>query len=160
MYAVYFVFLAIWLAYVWTWKGSASRSVVSVRTHAAPTFRQNCSVREVPCIDDCSFLCVDPDAKCIGGVCRPETKQPVACNASTGGVLMLSKNPVPEWTCICTDSRFFRGRDCATLNPDVCEHGMFLYQDRRNYECVCPPPYVLIEMDTKPHCVEKKMKNF
>lgn len=163
MYATYFVFLMIWLAYVWVWRDMNLKphvGKVSIRTDA-PTFRSNCSTKKVPCIDDCSFLCVEKDVQCVGGVCQPEAQlNQIPCNAKKGGVLMMVEDPVPHWSCICTDSRFFRGEDCETLNPDVCEHGMFTYKDRKNYLCICLPPYELVVIGTKPHCIEKKLLGF
>ena len=127
----------------------------------APTFRQNCTTKEVPCIDDCSFLCVENNAKCVSGTCKSEDELiPVPCNKETGGILMIVNDPVPHWSCICTNSTFYGGDDCGQLNKDVCEQGVFLYKNRNNYLCLCLPPYELITIDNKPHCVEKEMLNF
>lgn len=162
MYSTCLIFFMIWIAYAWAWRDMNQRStgIASIRTDA-PTFRQNCNSKKVFCIDDCSFLCVENDAQCVGGVCQPQAElNQISCNEEKGGVRMMVNDPVPHWSCICTDSRFFRGEDCETVNPDVCEHGMFTYTDRKNYLCICLPPYEFIKIGTKPHCVEKKMLGF
>lgn len=161
MYATCFIFLMIWMAYAWALrdaKETVTTGLAAIQMDA-PTFRQNCSAKQVPCVDDCSFLCVENDTQCIGGVCQTRLNE-IPCNAEKGGVRMLVKDPVPHWTCVCTDSRFFGGKDCEKVHPDVCEHGMFVYTDRNNYMCICLPPYEFLKIGTKPHCVEKKMLGF
>lgn len=156
------VFFLMLLAYVWIWKTMKLSSDKSITIRAeAPTFRQNCTTKDIPCIDDCSFLCVENDAKCIGGICQIQDQLiPVPCKEETGGILMIVNDPAPHWACVCTNSTFFRGPDCSELNEDVCEQGMFLYKNRKNFLCLCLPPYHLITIDNKPHCVEKAKLNF
>lgn len=154
-------FLLLWIAYAWMWnvlRTAPPTATASIRA-AAPTFRQNCADKEVPCIDDCSFLCLEHDAKCVGGVCETEL-QDIPCNEEKGGVRMMVQNPVPRWVCVCTDSRFFGGEECDTLHPDVCEHGVFMYRGKNCHMCLCMPPYELMTLGGKEHCVEKKMLNF
>lgn len=162
MYATCLVLLMLWMGYAWTLRDrdSTVTRIASIRMEA-PTFQQNCSAKQVPCIDDCSFLCVEKDAQCVGGVCQLMAElDEIPCNAEKSGVRMMVNDPVPHWSCICKDARFFRGEDCETVTPDTCEHGMFAYTDRRNYVCICLPPYEFIQIGTKPHCVEKKMLGF
>lgn len=134
---------------------------ITIKT-LAPTIRRTCSNKDVSCIDDCSFLCVENDAKCIAGKCQVEQEifTKIPCNTETGGILMMVNDPVPHWSCICTNSTFYRGEDCSTLNKDVCEEGVFLYKDQKNYLCLCLPPYELVMIGIKPHCVEKAKIKF
>lgn len=160
MYATCFLFLMMWLGYVWAWSDVTPKgdSVIEVR---APILKQSCDAQEIACIDDCSFLCVEPKTKCIGGVCQVEAAlRDIECNEKTGGVRMMVKDPVPHWTCVCSDSRFYGGDACNVLHPDVCEHGTFFYLARRRYVCICPPPYELLKIDSKPHCVQPQMMGF
>lgn len=159
MHKTWVVFFLMWLAYVWVWKSSKLQVDNRQVRAEAPTFRQNCTTKQIPCIDDCSFLCVDRDAQCIDGVCQSR-EETVPCKEETGGVLMLIKDPVPRWTCICTNSTFYRGPDCSELNKDVCEHGVFLYVNRYNFLCMCLAPYELVTIDHKPFCVEKAKARF
>lgn len=162
MYTTCFLFLIIWIAYAWTWKEFQVKPPKEMAIQIeAPILEQNCSAKKIPCIDDCSFLCIEKESKCIGGVCQPTSNvNPIMCNEKTGGVRMMIKEPVPHQVCVCTDSRFYGGKACDKLHPDVCEHGTFFYQGRMRFICICPPPYELIKIDSKPHCVEKKMLGF
>lgn len=161
MYAICLVFLMIWTAYAWTCIPSTSTDTTAVILKMdSPVFRQDCSAKQVPCIDDCSFLCTESNVTCVGGTCQTQLNQIPPCNFKRGGVLMMIPDPVPHWSCICTESRFFGGGDCGTVHPDVCEQGTFLYRNRKHYLCICPPPYELVTIDSKPHCLEKKMTKF
>lgn len=152
-----------WLGYAWVWKSvnlAPEDESTSIEVKA-PILQRNCGAQEVPCIDECWFLCVEKDAKCVGGICQPERDvQDIECSERTGGVKMMVKDPVPHWTCVCSDSRFYSGDACNVQNPDVCEHGTFFYLSRERYVCVCPPPYELIKIESKPHCVEEKWMGF
>lgn len=153
------MFLLIWLGFAWIlWSHTTPKSFKNISVHR-PLFRQNCNVNQVPCVDDCEFLCVENDAQCIGGVCR-SNPDVIECNERTGGVVMAMQEPTLHWLCVCTDSAFFQGPTCDTLKPDVCEHGLFVYEDRDNFQCLCFPPYKLIFIHSKPHCVEKYVINF
>lgn len=162
MHVTCFLFLILWLGYVWAWRGGGSSPPKAERIRVnAPIVEQNCSTHEVPCIDDCSFLCIEKRTQCVGGICQPEKAlRDIRCNEKTGGVKVMVKDPVPHWTCVCSDSRFFGGDACDELHPDVCERGMFIYKARARYLCMCPPPFELIKIDSKPHCVDEKMMGF
>lgn len=163
MYVACFVFLLLWCGYAWAWKdthfaATQGESAIEVK---APILRQTCSTREVPCVDDCSFLCIERDSECVGGICETkEHVQDIPCSSKTGGVRMMVRDPTPHWKCICSDSRFYGGEACDQLNPDVCEHGTFYYTGRLRYICICPLPYRLLKIDSKPHCVEERMLKF
>lgn len=162
MYTTCFLFLIIWIAYAWAWKEFQVTPPKEMAIQIeAPIFQQNCKNKKIPCINDCSFLCIEKESQCIGGVCQPTSNvNQITCSQQTGGVPMMVKHPVPHWVCVCTDSRFYGGKACDELHPDVCEHGTFFYLGRRRNICICPPPYELIKIDSKPHCVEKKMLGF
>ena len=160
MYAAYFVFLLLWIAYAWSWKEMEINSNEDLNIQIeAPLFKQDCTEKEIPCIDDCSFLCIERDAECVGGICESRKGMP-PCNEKTGGMRVLVKDPVPQWSCVCTDARFYGGKACDELNVDVCEHGSFHYFSRKKFTCICPLPYKLIKTGTTPHCVEERMLNF
>lgn len=159
MLATWFTFLLMWFAFLWAmWPHSASKSEKTIQVQK-PIFKQNCNVNRVPCIDDCNFLCVEQNTKCIGGICQSNPSD-IECSEKTGGVTMAIKEPTLHWSCICTDSTFFEGDACDTLNPDVCEHGIFVYSDRNHFNCFCYPPYQLIFIHGKPHCVERYVLYF
>lgn len=159
MYAACVLFLMLWSVYAWSWQSTVTGHPDFWIRIEGPLFRQNCGVKDVPCIDDCSFLCTEPDAKCIGGMCQVAPPS-VACDKSKGGLPVLLKDPVPHWSCLCTDSRFYGGPACSTLNPDVCENGTFFYMGRLRHVCVCPAPFELLKIDSKPHCVAAEMMGF
>lgn len=162
MYVACFVFLLLWCGYAWVWKDIhfAAKDETTIELKA-PILQQTCSTHEVPCVDDCSFLCIEKDSECVGGICETkEHVQDIACNRSTGGVRMMVKDPTPHWKCICSDSRFYGGEACDKLNPDVCEHGTFFYSSRYRYICLCLPPYKLLHIELKPHCIDEKLLNF
>lgn len=160
MYVTCILFLMLWLGYAWVWKGVTLKDETFIEVKA-PIFKQTCSTKEVACIDDCSFLCVEKNVKCVGGTCEAVKELlDIECSEKTGGVKMLVKEPIPHWVCICSDSRFYSGDACDALNPDVCEHGTFFYLGRERYVCICPPPYELIRIDLKPHCVAKEFIGF
>lgn len=161
MYAACFVFLMLWLAHLWAWKGSppTGDGDVSIRVDA-PMRRADCGREDVPCVDDCSFLCLGKGYECIGGTCRSvEGVRGVACDGEKG-IRMMVHEPRPAWTCVCKDARFYGGEGCDVLNPGVCENGAFAYVSESRFLCVCSPPYELINVDSKPHCVEKKWMGF
>lgn len=140
---------------------TTSKDLSSNLVVTAPTFQQNCTSKYVPCIDNCDFLCIEKNAKCIGGYCEPtDDLATVACETNYGGILMMSTEPVPHWSCICTHASFFGGKDCSVLNEDVCEHGMFLYNNQNSHTCLCLPPYKLVIIEDKPHCIEKSISKF
>ncbi|GFR27703.1 uncharacterized protein TNCT_517491 [Trichonephila clavata] len=125
-----------------------------------PVFQQNCAAKPIKCVDDCSFLCVKILVRCVGGVCVLQSDEPVKCNTEKGGMVMLAKNPIPYWMCLCTDATFWSGPECNTLNLDVCEHGALMYKSREDYMCICPSPYVKVVLKGKPHCLERTLANF
>lgn len=165
MAATCLVFLMVWIAYVWScwtggkataWKGKSEAIWID-----APVLKKQCSTKEVPCIDDCSFLCMEKEVACVGGVCQLKdgASHTIPCSEKTG-LRMRVQDPVPHTLCLCTDARFYGGPACDRLNPDVCEKGVFFYFGRLRYVCVCSPPYVLIRINDKPHCLEKKWMRF
>lgn len=159
MFTTWFLFLLVWFVFLWAvWPHSVLKSFKSLPIQK-PFFRQNCNVNRVPCIDDCHFLCIEQDAKCIGGICQSNPAD-IECHEKTGGVIMALKEPTLHWSCICTDSTFFEGDACDILNPDVCEQGLFLYSDRNHFDCFCFPPYRLIFIHDKPHCAERHVTYF
>ncbi|GFW14399.1 uncharacterized protein TNCV_423211 [Trichonephila clavipes] len=124
-----------------------------------PVFQQNCAAKPIKCVDDCSFLCVEKSVRCVGGVCVLQPNEPVKCNTEKRGRVMLGKNPVPHWICLCTDATFWSGPECNTLNPDVCEHGVFMYKGRDDYMCICSSPYQKVILKRKHHCSERTLAN-
>lgn len=157
MWAAWLLFLLLWVGFLWMPKSSVPVSQIKVQT---PVFQQNCSSKQVQCVDDCSFLCVEKQARCVGGVCMTDEQAPVECNTYKGGRLMLASDSVARWICLCTDETFWSGTSCNDLNPDVCEHGAFLYNARDDYLCICPEPYKKVVLNGKPHCLENHMSNF
>lgn len=157
MWAVWLLFLLMWMGFLWTPKPTQTHAKIQVQE---PTFQQNCCTKKIHCVDDCSFLCVENSVKCIGGVCVPDSHAPIECNTERGGRLMLTNDPVPKWICLCTDETFWSGPACDTLNPDVCEHGAFLYNGRDDFLCLCLEPYKKVIVNGKPHCLENYMVNF
>lgn len=162
MYATCFLFFMLWIAFAWTWKEFPRTPPPERPIHIeAPILQQNCSTKKIPCINDCSFLCIEKESKCIGGVCQvTRNVHQIPCDLKKGGVPMMIKEPVPHWECICTDSRFYGGEACDEIHPDVCENGTFFYMARNRHICICPPPFELLKIESKPHCVEKKMLRF
>lgn len=124
-------------------------------------YRKNCSERTVRCIDDCSFLCTESKATCVGGVCSIRDDS-VDCKTEYGGILVLTQdqNRAHYWKCLCTDSTFYGGEDCGDLVPDVCENGIFLYKKRNVHACVCDFPFVKIVRNDKPYCVKPGTEKF
>lgn len=160
MWSTSLLFFLMWMAFAYMWWIPLTHRDSSRIQAKAPTFRQTCWTNKVPCINDCSFLCVEKNARCVRGVCRVDDEEvdPLDCKTDKGGIVMMLDDL--HWSCICTDSTFFGGRDCGTLNPDVCEKGVFLYNNRNNFQCLCLPPYELITIDNKPHCEKKAMTKF
>lgn len=153
---MWFAFVLLWMALAWALLSNPhSAKSKRLRIHA-PAIKRSCASQWVSCVDDCSFLCIEPGARCVGGVCQTR-KQNIACQRNTGGVLVLNDG---AWTCLCTDNAFYSGPDCGDLNPDVCEHGTFLYSGRDNFYCVCPSPYTKVALDGKPHCLEPWVEKF
>ena len=160
MYAAWFIFFLLWVVYAWVWKEThfTNSKDLDIKIDA-PLLKRNCSEKEVPCIDDCSFLCFEKNTECVGGIC--ETKKSLQpCNEQTGGMRIMIHEPVSQWSCICTDSRFYGGPACDQLNPDVCEHGSFHYFSRTKFSCICPLPYKLLKIGSIPHCIEERMMGF
>ena len=158
MTTAWFLLVLLWLFYAWMGLDSARPSSSSKLQLFEPIFKQSCSSKSVTCVDDCSFLCVENDAKCIGGTCTVKSPQPIPCNQEKGGILML--DATPKWICFCTNPTIFSGPDCGQLNPDVCEHGVFIYYKFNQYQCLCPYPYAPKHVDGKVHCVEKHISRF
>lgn len=154
------LFFLMWLSFAWILVSTKLDPDDSkhIRVHA-PTFQQNCSSKRVPCVNDCSFLCVEKEAECVGGVCRVDRPE-MACEEKTGGLKMMVHDPLPHWTCLCTHPSFYGGEACDVLNPDVCENGAFMYANRDNYYCFCLKPYKRIIINGKPHCVEEAVARF
>ncbi|GFS31592.1 uncharacterized protein NPIL_31071 [Nephila pilipes] len=160
MWSAWCLFLLLWMGFVWMMMTS---SVPETKSHVQvqiPVFQQNCAAKSIKCVDDCSFLCVEASTRCIGGVCVLQPDKPVECHAEKGGMVMLANDPVPYWMCLCTDATYWSGPKCNTLNPDVCEHGVFLYKGREDYMCICPSPYQKVVLKGKPHCLERRLANF
>lgn len=160
MWSAWSIFFLLWLGFAWIMLTTPSdiASAPSIQVQV-PTLKQNCVSKKIKCVNDCSFLCLEKKNRCVGGVCQAELDK-INCNTSTGGIAILMKEPVPHWTCLCTDSTFWSGKECELLNPDVCEHGVFLYKSRDDFTCLCPYPYQLITINGRPHCVEKYVANF
>lgn len=158
MWAAWFLFGLLWFMFAWmsldTIRPAES---LDIQIHT-PIFKQNCTSKSVSCIDDCNFLCVESNGVCVGGTCVVETSPSLDCNAEKGGVVML--NTTPQWICLCTDPSIWSGPTCDTLNPDVCEHGMFVYEGLSQFQCVCPFPYKKITLEGKVHCLEKHLMWF
>ena len=156
------LFALMWVAFAWMSVSSAADPPAHLPFQIqVPVFEQNCSSKTVACIDDCSFLCVEPKARCIGGVCRVDPKDDaLACNTDKGGMLMLRADPVATWMCLCTHESIWSGPACDTLNPDVCENGVFMYKNRDNAVCVCPFPYKKTLVNGKWHCLDVPLSHF
>ncbi|GBN19708.1 hypothetical protein AVEN_261791-1 [Araneus ventricosus] len=160
MWSTWSLFFLLWIGFVWIMFTSSSDASRAPRLQLQlPLFKQSCAAKEVKCVDDCSFLCVETGARCVGGVCVLEP-EPLECNADKGGIVMLTNEFARQWICLCTDATFWSGEDCNKLHPDVCEYGIFLYEGRDNFTCLCPFPYRLIHVNDKPHCIEKHVANF
>lgn len=157
MWSAWLLFLLLWIGFLGTPSHVPINPPINIHT---PIFQQNCSSRQVECVDDCSFLCVEDYTKCVGGVCVTNENAPIKCNEKRGGRIMLAKDSVSRWMCLCTDETFWSGASCDELNPDVCEHGTFLYNARNDFLCICPEPYKKVLLSGKPHCLEPYMVNF
>lgn len=154
---MWFLFLLLWIGFLYL--PTVSKPSPSIRIQE-PIYQQNCSAKRIDCVDDCSFLCVERQAQCVGGVCVPKDQGQLECNKEKGGRLMLTKDPVRSWICLCTDETFWSGPACDMLNPDVCEHGAFLYNGRNDNLCLCPTPYKKVVVKGKPHCLDTVLANF
>ncbi|GIY03998.1 uncharacterized protein CDAR_304881 [Caerostris darwini] len=144
------------MGFFWTCSTHKSTRTTHIDIQA-PTIHRDCTSQSIPCVDDCSFLCVESKVKCVGGTCVVQENNDIECQADKGGMRILVKDPVSHWTCLCTDATFFSGPDCGQLNPDVCENGVFFYTSK---VCLCPQPYQLVKLNGKPHCIEAKVANF
>lgn len=156
MWSTWFVFLLMWIGFTWALlskKTKESNTNIKITTL---TFKSSCSKKTISCVNVCSFLCVETNAKCINGVCEVQ-EHTIDCDSWKGGKVMMVNELISYWTCICTNPSFFGGNNFGTLNPDICEHGSFLYKNENTYNCFCPAPYKLLEVNNKPHCVEKKI---
>lgn len=153
------IFLIMWIGFACSLQSLQTQNDAKNIQISVPTFKQNCTTKKVNCINNCSFLCVEDQMECIGGICELEQKKP-PCDASKGGVYMMVDDPVPHWTCICTNPSFFSGRKCDELNPDVCEKGSLVYINSENYHCFCNWPYEIFNVNGKPHCLHKKYRLF
>lgn len=147
-----------WLA--WTSISSTERS--RSLNVLAPIRRRNCSNENVQCLDDCSFLCIEDSATCIGGVCVIDKNKShsIDCKREFGGMVVLALQPTKHWNCVCTDPAFYGGKDCSVLVEDVCKNGNFLYKANGLHECICNYPYRKIVKDGKPYCVEPALVQF
>lgn len=158
MWAAWFILGLLWLFYAWMSLDGVRQTSSTKLQLFEPIFKQSCSTKSVSCADDCSFLCVEKDTQCIGGKCVIKTSMSIPCRQEKGGIPML--DATPKWICFCTDPTIWSGPDCGQLNPDVCEHGMFIYYALNKHECVCPYPYRKINVNGKVHCVEKHIAQF
>lgn len=159
MLNVMFLLALLWFGFVWTTWTTRSSSGNSLQLRA-PVSKRNCSEETVDCIDDCSFLCVEPNSKCVGGKCIPFVSSNKECNRDRGGILVLTReNGLEHWKCMCTHPSIWSGSDCSQLNPDVCENGVYLYNNGQG-TCICSFPYSLLVLNGKPHCVDSAMLNF
>lgn len=150
-----------WLAFAWMTFSSPDRPTSLSMQVQVPVFKQDCSSKAVPCVNDCSFLCVEQKVSCAGGVCVvDEDVSDIECDTEKGGMLMMTSTPFPKWTCLCTQESIWSGPACNMLNPDVCEHGVFLYRNRNSSLCICPYPYKKIFIRGKWHCLGKPQSNF
>lgn len=160
MWSAWSIFLLLWMGFalIMLQAPSDMKDAPSIQIQG-PTFKQNCSIKKVKCVNDCSFLCIEKESRCVGGVCVTELDN-LKCDTKKGGIAILAKEPASHWSCLCTDSSFWSGKKCNILNPDICEHGVFLYNGRDDFTCICPHPYQLITVNDRPHCVEKYVANF
>lgn len=150
--------LLLLLWFVWILAASPKRhKSLSV---LAPIRRRNCSGQNVTCLDDCSFLCVEGEAKCLGGVCVVPDHHEIDCNREFGGMVVLAKGPSRHWTCLCTDPTFYGGPDCSERVYDVCQNGVFMYRANGQHTCICNSPYRKVVENGKPYCVEPAMVPF
>ncbi|GBN65591.1 hypothetical protein AVEN_112028-1 [Araneus ventricosus] len=124
-------------------------------------YRKNCETDTVHCIDDCSFLCIQSNAQCIGGECIV-LDDTIRCRHEYGGLVVLTTDgkETRHWKCLCTDSSFYGGDDCGTLVSDVCENGIFLYKKRDHHLCICDFPFVKMVRNGKPYCLKPEWAAF
>lgn len=160
MWTAWIVFGLLWVGFAWMSVSPRDLSDAFPFEIRVPVFQQTCSTKPVPCVDDCSFLCVERTAKCVGGVCAVDSNQPLDCDTQKGGIPMLSQYPVPTWKCLCTDESIWSGPACNTLSPDVCENGTILYRSRDSIGCLCPKPYKKFLVNRKWHCLDRHVTNF
>lgn len=153
------IFLCIWFLFIRFLLSEQNLEDKKNLKISVPTFKESCLSKKINCINDCSFLCVENDVECVGGVCEI-VQQKIPCEKDTGGLLMMLNDPTPRWQCICTNSTFFTGPNCNQLNPDVCENGTFFYSNAHNYYCSCFEPYEKFELNGKPYCLPKIYRNF
>ncbi|KAG8156219.1 hypothetical protein JTE90_011129 [Oedothorax gibbosus] len=160
MWTAWFLLGLLWIFYAWVGLDSVHPSTASTLQLFEPVMKQSCSSKSVSCVDDCSFLCIENEATCVGGKCTVKTSNTstVPCEQGKGGILMV--DGTPKWICFCTDPEIWSGPDCGQLNPDVCEHGMFIYYSWNQFQCVCPYPYRKVTVKGKVHCVEKHVAGF
>lgn len=155
------LFAFMWLAFAWMSVSSTDTPNMLHMQMQVPVFQQNCTSKTIPCVDDCSFLCVEQKVKCVGGACVvKKDDDPIDCDTEKGGMLMLSSFPTPHWKCLCTNESIWSGPACDTLNPDVCERGVFLYTNRNSEVCLCPFPYRKALVNGKWHCLGKPHTHF
>lgn len=157
---MWFAFVLIWIALAYVFLSTQP----TIQEHRkvslfAPTIKRACLSQRVACIDECNFLCIEDESKCIGGICQTRL-DPIDCNTAHGGLLVVANDPTPHWTCICTDATIWGGPDCSRLNPDVCENGLFLYNSPNKAVCVCPEPFVKLVINDKEHCLSKTIAKF
>jgi hypothetical protein len=157
---MWFVFFLIVLGLGWALLSPQSSKRLTAINVFAPTLKTNCAFKRVACIDDCSFLCVESNAKCIGGTCRVH-KEDTECRTENGGIPVLTGDDLKHWSCLCTDSEIWSGPKCDRLNPDICENGVFMYKGRNRHYCFCPAPYAKLKTaDGRIHCVEHYIYRF
>lgn len=154
------IVLYILLGLFWLFFPTSSRHVQETPIQLEQIVQKHCLDESVSCIDTCDFLCLEPHAKCLGGKCLV-SDTPIDCQTRTGGMVVLTeKHGFLHWTCYCTDSTFYGGPNCSEKVPDVCNHGIFIYKDVNRYRCICNYPYVKVEVNGKPHCLEPSMRGF
>lgn len=159
MVEAWFLFGLLWIVYAWIGLHDTDPSNSASKIQVfEPIFKQSCESKPVACVDDCSFLCIEDNTQCIGGQCVPYAPSPIPCDQQKGGILLL--DATPKWVCLCTNPTIWSGPECNQLNPDVCQHGMFVYYTSERYQCVCPFPYRKITTNGKEYCVEKHFARF
>lgn len=159
MWNVSFLFFLLWYGFWFVAPTVVSEEQQPSFDVLQPTLKRNCSGRRVECIDDCSFLCVENGAKCLGGQCVVSSSQ-IECDRDKGGIVLLARDPVEHWKCLCTDPTFWTGEDCSELSQGVCENGIFIYRGLQDKTCLCHFPFRKLVLHDVPYCVDPTVMNF